>query len=131
MKATLKYQGPAILWALFILIICSVNLGSAGDSPMFFKGFDKLTHTGLFFTLVVLFCNGIIRQQKPRPLSYTRALIIVIAAIVFGGLIEILQLEFFPWRSAEWSDFFCDGLGACMGIFGVMLTINAIGNEKK
>jgi len=131
MKATLKYYGPAILWALFILTICSVNLGPAGDSPMFFKGFDKLTHTGLFFTLVVLYCNGVIRQQKPRTLSYTRALIIVIAGIAFGGLIEILQLEFFTWRSAEWNDFFCDALGACMGVFGVMLTVSAIGNEKK
>ena len=131
MKATLKYHGPAILWALFILIICAVNLGSAGDSPMFFKGFDKLTHTGLFFTLLVLYCNGVIRQQKPKPFSYTQAFVIVIAGIAFGGLIEILQLKFFTWRSADWNDFFCDALGACMGIFGVMLTVSAIGNEKK
>jgi VanZ family protein len=131
MITTLKYHGPAILWALFILIICSVNLGSAGDSPMFFAGFDKLTHTGLFFTLIVLWCNGVIRQQKPRPFSYKQALIVMVAAIVFGGLIEILQLEIFTWRSADWNDLFCDVLGTCMGIFGVMLTLGARGNEKK
>jgi len=131
MKAILKYYGPAILWALFILIICSVNLGSAGDSPMFFEGFDKLTHTGLFFTLTVLYCNGAIRQQKPVTFSYKQAFITMVAGIFFGGIIEILQWEFFKWRSADWNDFFCDALGACMGIFGVMLTVSAIGNEKK
>jgi VanZ family protein len=131
MKGTLKYYGLANLWALFVLIICSVNLGGVGDSPMFFRGFDKLTHTGLFFTLVVLFCNGIIRQQRPRSFSYKQALLVAIAAIVFGGLIEILQLTIFTWRSCEWSDMFCDVLGVCMGIFGVMLTTAAIGNEKK
>jgi VanZ family protein len=131
MKAILKYHGPAILWALFVFTICSVNLGPAGESPMFFKGFDKLTHAGLFFTLVVLLCNGLIRQQKPKPFSYTQALMVTIATIALGGLIEILQLTIFTWRSGDWNDMFCDVLGVCMGIFGVMLTVGAIGNEKK
>jgi VanZ family protein len=131
MKATLIYQGPAILWALFVLIICSVNLGSSGKFPLFFKGFDKITHTGLFFTLTVLYCNGAIRQQKPVTFSYKQAFIIVVAGIFYGGLIELLQWAFFTWRSAEWSDLFCDVLGTCMGIFGVMLTVSAIGNEEK
>jgi len=55
----------------------------------------------------------------------------VVAGIFYGGLIELLQWAFFTWRSAEWSDLFCDVLGTCMGIFGVMLTVSAIGNEKK
>ncbi len=130
MKLTLKYYGPTILWALFVLFICCANLGSASKSPMFFEGFDKLTHTGLFFTLVVLYCNGKIRQQKPLRFSYTQALVVIIAAVIFGAVIEILQLYIFTWRSAEWSDLFCDTLGTCMAIFGVMLTKNAIGNEK-
>lgn len=131
MASTLKYHGPAILWALFILIICSVNLGAVGESPAFFAGFDKLTHTGLFFTLVVLSCNGIIRQQKPVSLSYKQALIITLAFIIFGGIIEILQLEVFTWRSADWNDLFCDVLGICMGIFSIMLTVTAMSHEKK
>jgi len=131
MKHLLKYYGPAILWALFVFIICSVNLGPVSESPLFFAGFDKLTHTGLLFTLVVLWCNGTIRQQRPAPLSYKQAVIITIIAIAFGGLIEILQKTIFTWRSADWWDMFCDTLGVCMGIFGVMLTVNATGNEKK
>lgn len=131
MKAILKYHGLTILWALFIFVICSVNLSSASDSPMFFPGFDKLTHTGLFFTLVVLFCNGIIRQQKRPTFTYKQIIVVVLAAVFFGGVIEILQLTIFTWRSAEWNDLFCDVLGICMGIFAVVLTLSAVGNEKK
>jgi VanZ family protein len=131
MKATLKYYGPATLWALFILIICAVNLGGVSESPMFFAGFDKLTHTGLFFTFTVLYCNAFIRQQRPLSFPYKQLAVVTIVAIFYGGLIEILQLKVFTWRSADWNDLFCDVLGICMGVFGVMLTIGAIGNEKK
>lgn len=131
MKLFLKYHGLTILWALFVFIMCSADLGDVGDSPMFFAGFDKLTHTGFFFTLTVLSCNGIIRQQKPRPFSYKQAVLVTMVAIFFGGLIEILQLTIFTWRSADWSDMFADTLGTCMGIFSVMVTIGAIGYGKK
>ncbi|SDE17533.1 hypothetical protein SAMN05216464_104228 [Mucilaginibacter pineti] len=131
MVSTLKYHGPAILWALFILIICSVDLSAAGESTAFFPGFDKLTHCGLFFTMVVLCCNGIIRQQKPKSFSYKQALVVMVAFGLFGGLIEILQLEVFTWRDADWNDLFCDVLGVCMGMFGVMLTVTAMSHEKK
>lgn len=131
MISFLKYHGLTILWALFVFIMCTANLGDVGDSPMFFPGFDKLTHTGFFFTLVVLYCNGVIRQQKPIAFSYKQAVLVTVFAIIFGGLIEILQLTIFTWRSADWSDLFADTLGTCMGIFSVMVTIGAIGYEKR
>ncbi|WP_183562076.1 VanZ family protein [Mucilaginibacter sp. SP1R1] len=111
--------------------MCSADLGDVGDSPMFFAGFDKLTHTGFFFTWVVLVCSGIIRQQKPVAFSYKQAIAVTLVAIAFGGLIELLQLYIFTWRSADWNDLFADSLGACMGIFGVMVTVLSIGDGKK
>ena len=131
MKLLLKYHGPAILWALFVLVICSIHLDDVDKSPLFFEGFDKLTHCGLFFTLIVLVSFGVIRQQKPRRLTYTGMFIIWAASIVFGGLIEILQIFVFTWRTGDWNDLFCDVLGACMGVFSVMLTIEAIGKNEK
>ncbi len=131
MKIFLKYHGLTILWALFVFTMCAVDLGDAGKSPMFFPGFDKLTHTGFFFTLVVLLCNGIIRQQKPRSLSYKQIVLVTIVAIFFGGLIEILQLTLFIWRSAEWGDLFADTLGTCMGMFAILVTLGATGYGKK
>lgn len=119
------------MWALFVFIICNMSLGSLAESRLFFKGFDKLTHCGLFFMLVVFYCHGFIKQQSAQALTYKKALTIVLVAIVYGGMIEILQLTIFTWRSGEWADWFVDTVGACMGIFGVMLTLNAANDVEK
>ncbi|MCQ2224624.1 MAG: VanZ family protein [Paludibacteraceae bacterium] len=38
--------------------------------------------------------------------------------ILYGGLIELIQQNFFPPRSAEWTDWLADALGCAIG-FGV------------
>jgi VanZ family protein len=130
MKRTLKYYGPAILWALFILIICSIPLGSVGESHLFFPGFDKLVHCGLFFVLSVLYCTGSIRKWDTRSVRIEIAVKNTIVLLSYGALIEYLQLRLFTWRSGDWNDLLCDAIGGCMGIFAVLLTSNAINHEK-
>jgi VanZ family protein len=131
MKNLFKYYGPAILWALFIFTMCSVKLGKVAESPMFFPGFDKLVHCGFFFVMVIFLCNGSIRQHFGQIISYKRVLMITLIAILYGGLIEILQLIIFTWRSGEWNDLFADTVGAFMGAFGVVITVNAVSYVKK
>lgn len=129
MQKLLKYQGFALIWALFILVICCVSLGKAGESHLFFKGFDKLTHTGLFFVLTVLTFYGLIRKQVRLHLA---VLVILLAGMfLFGGTIELLQWKVFTYRSGEWNDLFCDMLGSLMGIFSILVTTHAIQTQKK
>ncbi|WP_426669514.1 VanZ family protein [Mucilaginibacter sp. McL0603] len=131
MKIVLKYQRLTILWALFVFLMCSIKISeSVSHEPLFFPGFDKLVHSGFYFMLVILWCNGIIRQQKEQLLSYKSAIIVTIISILFGGLIEILQLTIFTWRSGEWPDLFADAIGAFMGIFSVILISRAVNYEK-
>jgi VanZ family protein len=131
MATRLKYHRLTILWALFIFLMCSIKISdNVTHEPMFFPGFDKLVHSGFFFLLVVFWCNGIIRQQKPRSISYKSAAIVVIFSILYGALIEVLQLTIFTWRSGDWSDLFADTIGACMGIFSVVITDRAINYEN-
>jgi len=131
MKTALKYYWPAILWALFIFIMCTIKLGKIGDSPIFFPGFDKLVHSGFFFVMVVFYTTGLIRQQSPRVISYTAIIIITLFAIVYGGSIELLQNYVFTWRDGEWGDLFADAVGASMGAFSIILTVNAMKYVKK
>ena len=98
---------------------------------MFFPGFDKLVHCGFFFMMVVLYSNGLIRQQFPQFLSYKAVLLITLVAIIYGGLIEILQLLVFTWRSGEWDDLFADAVGASMGAFSIILTVYTLRYAKK
>lgn len=126
-----KYHRPTILWALFIFTMCSIKIGdNITHQPLFFPGFDKLVHCGFFFVLVVFWCNGIIRQQNNKLLSYKSALIVTFISVLFGALIELLQLTIFTWRSGEWPDLFADTLGASMGAFGVMIIDRAKNYEK-
>lgn len=130
MQNLLKYQRLTLLWALFIFLICCVSLGKAGSSPLFFTGFDKLTHTGLFFVLTIFTFYGLIRKQ--RQIKFSTPVIITVLAIMFlfGGAIELLQWKLFTYRSGDWNDLFCDLLGSLMGIFSVLVTTYAISQTK-
>ncbi|HEY4325385.1 MAG TPA: VanZ family protein [Mucilaginibacter sp.] len=131
MKTSFKYYRPAILWALFILILCTAKIGKIAQSSIFFPGFDKLVHCGLFFMLVVLYCYDFIRQQYHPAFSYKKIILITIAAISYGGVIELLQKFMFTWRSGEWDDLFADSVGACMGAFSIIITVKALRYVKE
>ena len=126
MKVTLKHYWPAILWALFILIICSIKLGEVSASPLFFPGFDKLVHCGLFFAATVFITRGYVRTQKQPALPHNSLLIITVIAIAYGGFIEILQHYVFTWRSGEWDDLFADIIGVFMATFSIFITAKAL-----
>jgi VanZ family protein len=116
---------------LFVLIICIADLGEISKSSLFFPGFDKLAHCGFFFVLVVFYCSGLIKQQSASALSYKSVIIITFIAVLYGGLIELLQLTVFTWRSGEWSDLFADAVGASMGAFSIMITVKAMNYVKE
>jgi VanZ family protein len=130
MKPKIKYYGPAILWALFILIICSVPMGGVGESHLFFPGFDKLVHCGLFAVLAIFYCSASIKRLNTRTILFKVAIKNALILISFGALIEVLQKYFFTWRSGNWDDLFADTVGAGIGIFGVLITINAINRNE-
>ncbi|MES2279643.1 MAG: VanZ family protein [Bacteroidota bacterium] len=126
----LKYQRPAIWWALFIFILCNISFGSVGQSHLFFPGFDKVTHCGLFFVLSAFMGSGVIRQYGTRHFTLAVAIKSFIVAVAYGGIIELLQRYVFTWRSGEWDDLFCDAVGAGMAIFGILVTLYATANAK-
>jgi len=41
----------------------------------------------------------------------------ILFPVLYGGFIEIVQGAFFPPRSAEWADWFCDVAGTLVGFF--------------
>lgn len=97
---------------------------------MFFPGFDKLVHCGLFFVFAVFAASGYIRQFGARRFSFGMALKVFAITLFFGGLIEILQLYVFTWRDGNWDDFFADAVGAGMGVFSILVTLYASANAK-
>jgi VanZ family protein len=131
MKSFFKYNRLTLLWALFIFIMCNADFGGIGKSHLFFEGFDKLVHCGFFYMLVVLSGNSYIRKNGPDTLWFIPAFVITIFAVLYGGVIELLQLWVFTWRGAEWADLFADTIGAGMGMFSILVTIGAVKHVKK
>jgi len=131
MNRLVKYQGPTILWALFIFIMCTIKLGKVEASPLFFPGFDKLVHCGFFLVFVIFYSNGVIRQHNYALLPFKYIALVFVLAIIYGGSIELLQWLVFTWRDGDWNDLFADTVGAGMGLFGVVITGAAINHVKK
>jgi VanZ family protein len=126
-----KYQRLTLWWALFIFVLCTIKLGGIGSAPMFFAGFDKLTHCGLWFVLTTLLCSGIIRTTKQHNLTWKQSFLSLLLPFLFGGTIELLQTYLFTWRSGEWADLFADSVGTGMGLFSVLVALWAFNYEKK
>ncbi|MFD1628971.1 VanZ family protein [Pseudopedobacter beijingensis] len=122
MLKTIKYQLPAIIWSIVVLVLCNVPPSSFQTAPkFFFEGFDKMAHLGFFYVLAVLLFYGKIRQQRSYEYSWLTIIKIVVLTACIGGGIEILQWKVFTYRSAEWWDFFSDMIGVGMAIFSYLL----------
>jgi VanZ family protein len=126
---TLKHQYLAVIWSLIVLLLCDMPMPHS-EHMEFFEGFDKLVHTGFFFVLTVLLFFGKIRQQLSytyRPLTIIKILLIT---TLFGGGIELSQLEIFTYRDPDWWDFFADMVGVGMGVFSYIFLHRTRFNEK-
>jgi VanZ family protein len=121
MLKSIKYQIPALVWTVIILLLCCLPMKSVSEEVHFFEGFDKVVHLGLFFVLTVFLFNGRSMKLKTYKYHVSTVIKIILSTFLFGGFIELLQLEFFTYRSAEWWDIFADMTGVCMAIFSYIL----------
>lgn len=127
----LKYQGWAIAWTIFILILCCMEMPDQEGPGFFFKGFDKMVHLGFFYVLSVLLFYGKIRYQHAYSFSILTIIKIILLTAFIGGSIEGIQYFFFSYRSAEWWDFICDMLGVLMAVFSYIVLHLADYGKKK
>ena len=127
----LRYQSWAIIWTIFIFILCNIRMPEDdGVSGIFFTGFDKLVHLGFFYVLTILLFYGKIRHRHSYNFRYLTILKIIILTAALGGAIELVQWKFFTYRSADWWDFGCDMIGVFMGVFSYVLLHRSNYNEK-
>ena len=126
----LRYQIWAIIWTVFIFVLCNVKMPDDNDSGIFFTGFDKLVHVGFFYVLTILLFYGKIQSQHSYSFRSLTILKIIVLTAALGGGIELVQWKFFTYRSADWWDFGCDMIGVFMGVFSYVLLHRSNYNEK-
>jgi VanZ family protein len=127
---TLSYQRWAGLWTVLILIFCTAKMPDTQSSGFFFVGFDKMVHLGFFFVLSILLFYGKIKSQSSYSFRVLTIFKIVALTFFIGGAIEVIQLELFPYRSAEWWDLGADMMGVMMAVFSYVLLHRSNYNES-
>ncbi|PLW96073.1 MAG: hypothetical protein C0591_09685 [Marinilabiliales bacterium] len=111
-----KY-GPAIAWAMFILILTGIPGYQIPKIPTFLEWLspDKIVHVVMFGILSYLALYGY-RQQYLKSLHRSFIVLVVILLSVFYGLVtELLQLYVFTGRNGNVYDFMANAIGAITG----------------
>ena len=103
----------AMLWALIIFGLCSTpGRFIPTTSWLELLSFDKWVHASVFFILVVLFALAVSIHKQHSDLIF----LIVILAIGYGGLLEIMQAKVFSERSGDWLDFIANSFGCLIAL---------------
>ena len=111
-KFLFKYWNSIV----YIVGLCYLSFAPASDFRSFptFSGIDKVVHLFLYIFLaaILVFDNRelIVGKHFAKLMVYA-----MVFPVVLGGVIEIVQENFFPPRSAEWFDWFMDIAGVLIG----------------
>ena len=105
-----------LIWLLIIFILCNMRPSSLPSSSLFFPGFDKFVHVVFYFVLCFLMIDAFYRQTRFRLLGLLPITFATFICLFYGGLIEVLQMKVFTYRSGDWGDFIADAIGTFMAL---------------
>lgn len=109
LKILLRFL-PAFLWLVFIVVACLMPGDDLPVGKLFaIPHFDKVVHFGMYFVLAILLVFPF--QSVRLPVGWS----LLLATLLIGGAIEILQFLVTSERSASWGDLAADMAGAMAG----------------
>ena len=102
----------AISYFVLISILFFLPGSAIPDSPWLIKiDFDKFVHVGLFALLLFIWRSAFNVEVR----NYTAMLFV--AGVLYGFLVEIIQLKCIPSRSFDMFDVLADSIGSFLGLF--------------
>jgi VanZ family protein len=118
LKKNLKIKPLSVIWATMILLLSLLSLQNIEKEKLeFIPHLDKLVHFTMYMLLSFLIA---IEYFKNSSKLLCRLIIPVAIAILYGGILEILQ-RLSSYRSTDIFDFVFNVLGAVMGIIIFMI----------
>ena len=100
----------AIGWTIFVAFLCLVNNNDLPSIGMKISGIDKVIHFLFHFIFTLLW--SIYYFSKDKMLTPKKVIIIVIASLIFGVMIEWMQASFTLTRQADILDVISNTGGA-------------------
>lgn len=113
-SSVIKYMSVPLVISLIILYLCCLIRPS--DIPSIELDLpiqlDKVVHFLMYLGLSGATALNYIYGEKGHINMKKMLVYAFLIPILYGGLIEILQENYFPPRSGDWADFFADALGS-------------------
>ena len=116
-----SYAALPIIWAVVVLVLTLAPASEMPHTPAWkLLSFDTAAHAGVFVVLAGLSWFSLHRQRRWPRLARRAGAVVFVGSILFGALIEVLQVTMNMGRHGEWSDLLSDSLGAAL-VVGVAL----------
>jgi len=109
----LKSYLPAFIWALVITYLSTQGGISLPQSLWDLVAVDKFGHAFVYGMLVMLLFYG--NHKHDLELSVRNVSVVLIVCILFGILLEFIQLWFYPNRFFEYLDIIANIIGCILG----------------
>lgn len=111
------YAALPIIWAVVILVLTLTPANEMPHTPAWkLLSFDTAAHAGVFVVLAGLSWFSLHRQRRWPRLARRAGAVVFVGSVLFGALIEVLQVTMNLGRHGEWSDLLSDSLGAALAI---------------
>ncbi len=97
----------SIITSLAIFYVSILKPAQMPTVPLF-TGTDKLIHLLMYFVLGLVLnwdTSSASVSSSTQQLKISKQLLVFALPILYGGIIELLQANFFPPRTGEWLDF--------------------------
>jgi len=101
-----KYLIFAICWTVIITFLSLVSFNEMPTIMVSVKGKDKIVHFVFYFIFVCGWFKALNKKNSKN------LIIVFFSAVIYGIIIEILQLLFTQTRGAELLDVLANSLGA-------------------
>ena len=111
------YAVLPLAWAVVVLVLTLTPSDEMPRTPVWeLLSFDTAAHAGVFAVLAGLSWFSLHRQHRwpwlVRPVGW----VVLAGSVLFGAVIEVLQMTMRLGRHGEWSDLLSDGIGAALAV---------------
>ena len=111
------YAALPLLWAAVVLVLTLTPADEMPRTPVWeLLSFDTAAHAGVFFVLAGLSWFSLRRQHRWPWLARHVGAVVLAGSLLFGALIEVLQMRMRLGRHGEWSDLLSDSIGAVLAV---------------
>ncbi len=125
-KENISNYWKSILIGIIIFILSTITFSTNNNLPKI-SNLDKIVHLLMYLSLSFTLYYDYLNENKKRTNNFLTLL--MLCAIIYGGIIEIIQEYFIIRRTAEWLDWGADILGVGLGFSLGIIVLKKRKNE--